>query len=324
MKKYTILLSALLLIVIGCEKNQAPQITTIESLTKVIVGGSEVLLKVNCSDENGDALTYNWNANGGEIISTTTSDSLVWKAPTSISEDSYTISVDVSDGEVIVKEELIITVEGGKFIDQRDNNIYDFIQIGEQIWMAKNLAFLPSVSLSNIGSNSKPFWYVYGYDGIAVDTAKATENYSIFGALYNWEAAKIACTVGWHLPSDDEWKSMEIFLGMSKLDADSISMRNSGSVGTKLKSSEGWNYDGNGDNSSGFNALPGGQIFPNNNNWDCFRDKNSRSCFWTATLFSSVRNSVWIRFTRAQYEGVGRYDVWHSHLGYSVRCIKDE
>ena len=36
----------------------------------------------------------------------------------------------------------------GTFVDCRDEHIYQWIKIGNQIWMQENLAFLPSVSPS--------------------------------------------------------------------------------------------------------------------------------------------------------------------------------
>lgn len=38
-----------------------------------------------------------------------------------------------------------------------------------------------------------------------------------YGRLYIWEIAKNVCPDGWHLPSDREWKILEINLGMSQL-----------------------------------------------------------------------------------------------------------
>ena len=77
---------------------------------------------------------------------------------------------------------------------------------------------------------------------------------------------------GWHIPTDKEWTILKKFLDIS-------------TGGWKLKSVKGWNkwkdkyrkfQNGNGDNSSGFNALPGG-----------FRDDDGTgidvAIFWIAT-----------------------------------------
>ena len=42
------------------------------------------------------------------------------------------------------------------------------------------------------------------------------EEYETYGCLYDWETACDICPDGWHLPSDDEWKELEMYLGMSE------------------------------------------------------------------------------------------------------------
>ena len=101
----------------------------------------------------------------------------------------------------------------GVFTDARDGKVYKTITIGTQTWMAENLAYLPSVSHSFTSSFDFPVYYVYGYDGNSVSAAKASANYITYGVLYNWEAAKIACPSGWHLPTDAEWTILENYLG---------------------------------------------------------------------------------------------------------------
>ena len=73
-----------------------------------------------------DVLTYEWSVSGGEYISSTTSASVIWKAPTSAENEFYTLRVEVSDGELTASADYLITVEGGKFIDLRDDNVYKF------------------------------------------------------------------------------------------------------------------------------------------------------------------------------------------------------
>jgi uncharacterized protein (TIGR02145 family) len=83
--------------------------------------------------------------------------------------------------------------------DNRDNNTYKWVRIGNQVWMAENLAYLPSVSPSSVGSDTDLNYYVYGYSGNNVNEAKATDNYATYGVLYNWSAAMVSCPAGWHL-----------------------------------------------------------------------------------------------------------------------------
>jgi uncharacterized protein (TIGR02145 family) len=63
----------------------------------------------------------------------------------------------------------------------------------------------------------------------------------------------MVCPDGWHLPTDNEWKTLEKHLGMSSSDANYIGSRSSGSVGNKLKSTSDWNNN-IGTNSSGAGA----------------------------------------------------------------------
>ena len=87
-----------------------------------------------------------------------------------------------------------------------DGKVYKVVQIGNQCWMAENLAYLPSVSPPTEGSLIDPYSYVYGYEGTDINEAKTTTNYQTYGVLYNWPATLEACPSGWHLPSDAEWK----------------------------------------------------------------------------------------------------------------------
>ena len=158
------------------------------------------------------------------------------------------------------------TQDGGvanSFTDTRDGNVYKTVTIGSQVWMAENLKYLPSVVGSDVGSNTSPCYYVYGYNGTDVNEAKSTSNYNTYGVLYNWPASmggstsstanpsgvQGVCPSGWHLPSDSEWKQLVDYLGGENV------------AGGKLKESgtEHWNNPNVGaTNETGFSALPGG------------------------------------------------------------------
>ncbi len=210
-----------------------------------------------------------------------------------------------------------------------DGKNYAVVNIGTQTWMAENLAWLPAVSAASKGSDSLKYYYVYGYDDSIVSSAKNTVNYKRYGALYNWAAAMNApgkrsaalrrtqdvCPAGWHLPYDEDWKLLETTLGMSRHDADSIYLRNSGEVGKKLKSTPGWITGANCSNSSGFTALPGGY---RNTHWN-FQSLERNSLFWSASQSDTL---AWYRNLDEQDTGVYRFSTLKSH-GFSVRCIKD-
>jgi uncharacterized protein (TIGR02145 family) len=148
--------------------------------------------------------------------------------------------------------------------------------------------------------------------------------FKTFGALYNWNAAvnrdggtsvmdgmQGVCPAGWHLPSDEEWKKLEESLGMSESVIDLTGWRGT-DQGTQLKSTEGWNSKGNGDNSSGFSGLPGGGIGEGLGN----------AGFWWSSTGSVRHPEAWCRGLSYLTESVFRVQ---KDAGYalSVRCIKN-
>ncbi|MBV5312965.1 MAG: hypothetical protein JZU47_06695 [Prolixibacteraceae bacterium] len=208
-----------------------------------------------------------------------------------------------------------IAVSTGSFTDTRDGHVYKWIKIGTQTWMLENLAYLPAVSPSREGAQAKPFYYVYGYNGLNTDDAKATGNFKTYGVLYNWSAAKTACPAGWHLPDDEDWKQLELALGMTPEQANSIGSRGAES-GAKMKTTDGWNKSGNGTNASQFSALPAGGRYGDGN----FGNAGSNGFWWSASAFDN--SFAWGRGlgydTSEVYKGVN-----YMESGFSVRCIKD-
>ena len=115
----------------------------------------------------------------------------------------------------------------GTYIDSRDGRKYKWVEIGDQVWMAENLAYLPAVDPPVYLSQYVPCYYVYDYNGISISNAKATDNFATYGVLYNWFAAMNTeessstnpsrvqgiCPIGWHLPSDMEWAELIDYLG---------------------------------------------------------------------------------------------------------------
>ena len=185
----------------------------------------------------------------------------------------------------------------GRFTDIRDAQSYEYVKIGKQIWMAENLAF----------KTSSGSW-AYDNDENNVDT---------YGRLYDWETAIKACPEGWHLPSDDEWKQLEIYLGMSESEVGAMNWRGI-DEGKKMKSTSGWHNNDNGTNFSGFNGLPGG-----NRDTDGSFDYLGRNCdWWSSSINSSKVKVVWGRGLDFGSDQVNR-GRGNKEGGVSIRCVKD-
>ena len=200
--------------------------------------------------------------------------------------------------------------------DSRDNRTYRYLNIGDQTWMMDNVAYLPEVFRSSNGSVTEPRYYVYDYEGSEKAAAAIKTNFITYGVLYNYEAAKTACPSGWHLPTDKEWKLLSITLGMEKWDADSIGFSSSKTVGAAMKSTMGWQLNGNGTNSSGFTAVPGGF----RSHWGGFGMIGQMAYFWSAT--ENTAESAWFRDLVCDFGSLYRYFSGKSE-GMSVRCLKD-
>lgn len=230
----------------------------------------------------------------------------------------------------------------GYFVDDRDENVYGTVTIGDQTWMKENLAYLPSVVGSNKESQTEAYLYVYGYEGTDVAAAKATDNYKTYGVLYNWPAAMSGaassaanpsgvqgiCPSGWHLPSNEEWIQLETYLMNNGYNYDGTT---GGLVRAKIAKSmatdSGWGAStnpaavGNTDypayrNKSGFSALPGGYLPIN----DTFSAIGSCGYWWSSS--KEGMDYVWRRVLSMSKSDV-LINQCKKMSGQSVRCLRD-
>ena len=180
------------------------------------------------------------------------------------------------------------------FTDPRDGQTYNTVTIGSQTWFAENLNYETAVIVpQRVGS----------FNG------------DVYGQLYTWDAAMNACPDGWHLPGDDEWKALEMYLGMSQSEADDTGWRGT-DEGKKLKSTNGWNNNGNGTDEVGFSAFPGGY---RNFNGEIY-DLGYNGHWWSATT-----NVTWHAWSRALGFGDDREGRINEDMGFglSIRCVQD-
>ncbi len=144
-----------------------------------------------------------------------------------------------------------------------DGNVYKTIKIGTQTWMVENLkttryrngTAITNVTDSTVWSNLTT--------GAYCDYNNTPGNSTTYGRLYNWYAVSNSNNIaptGWLVPTDKDWKNLEMYLGMTQQQADATGWARGIDEGNKLKESGNshWANPSAGTNSSGFTALPGG------------------------------------------------------------------
>ena len=200
-----------------------------------------------------------------------------------------------------------------------DANLYEVVRIGSQLWMAENLAttmFNNNTPIPTVATGAA--WVTLTGPGYCWYDDNDDLNKPLYGALYNWFAASNSnlCPTGWHVPTDLEFKTLEIALGMLTATADLPDWRGT-NQGTQMKSSAGWSA-GNGTNSSGFNAMPGGFRYFDGGPY--FHAGNI-AYFWSSS--DDVGARAWMRQLDKDHENVFRSNA-EKVAGKSVRCVKNQ
>ena len=195
---------------------------------------------------------------------------------------------------------------------------YDYatVQIGEQCWFAENLR-------TELYSNGDSIPHLIDCDswssapnGAYCHYDNEPDSTNSSGLLYNWFATNFPngiCPSEWHVPSDAEWMTLEMELGMSESEANSTYWRGT-DEGSDVKSNLNWN----GSNTSGFGAIPGGTRGPYNG---CeFAAIEYGTWYWTSTGNGSLAVG---RGLTTEESRIVRMTSYQLRNGFSVRCIKD-
>jgi uncharacterized protein (TIGR02145 family) len=176
--------------------------------------------------------------------------------------------------------------EKGTFTDPRDKKKYKTVKIGEQVWMAENLNYNAPGSKC-YGEGSDALVYRSGTSGVVRATLPKTEiqaNCTKYGKLYDWETAMKACPKGWYLPRNRDWDKLFSSVG------------DKNTAGKHLKAKSGWykyvslpgNELGNGTDTYGFSALPGGSGDGN------FSSIGINGSWWSATTRILIKGDDYI------------------------------
>ncbi len=191
---------------------------------------------------------------------------------------------------------------GTSTVQDGDGKTYDTVLIGTQCWMAANLDYDGNPSTNGCKLITWVNSTDVGWCGYYTGGPYANE-----GLLYQWSAATQAslCPTGWHIPTDTEYKTLEMYLGMTQVQADVTNWRGT-NQGTQLKSG----------GTSGFNALLVGYRSANGS----FYNRTMYGNFWSSSQYSST--NIWYRALYSLYATVYRYYTLKAY-GFSIRCLKD-
>jgi uncharacterized protein (TIGR02145 family) len=205
-----------------------------------------------------------------------------------------------------------------------EGNVYKTIEIGTQTWMAENLKatrYNDNTEIPYITDNNE--WEHLKTPGYCWYENNEEIYKNIYGAYYNAYAVNTGklCPTGWHVPSNSEWKTFELFLGMSP---ESIDGGIRGTIeGLKIKETgkHNWfdkeNIDGT--NESGFTGLPGGRRMGYDGG--TIGGEGILAFWWTSSglLESNYFVCRWLLYNKSIIIQEGR----ELSAGFNVRCIRD-
>ncbi len=201
-----------------------------------------------------------------------------------------------------------------KHVADVDGNRYATVLVNKQCWMLENLRSIHHADGSKVME-------VWAYE----DDESSVQRY---GRLYRWSAISNPagiCPKGWQVPSDEDFKVLERFSGMTETDIEGTGWRRTNNESRKLKEHDYayfWSDDEKKEvNITGFSALPAGIRMTGGS----YSGRGSYVDFWTSSEFDNAnawnRSLVWIALHPGSDE-IYRKSI-DKEWGFSIRCIKD-
>ena len=313
---------------------------------ETLMQGDVVPVKAMADDEDGSITELSIFVEGEEVGTSETSTYIYNWNTADLEVGGYILSavaIDDDDKSGATNIMVLLSTHGGLnpdldygTVSDVDGNTYGTIEIGDQVWMAENLKvtkYSDETPITQLSDEAE--WNAMTADVQAYCWFNNLTEYSdTSGALYTWAAAmngelssdtipsgvQGVCPDGWHLPSDAEWKILELFLGMSQADADNYDWRGSDEGGQiKETGFSLWAFPNTGgSNSSGFTAVPGGFRSAKG----LFFSIDQSAAFWTTTAVEGTVRA-WYRTLNFDKEQIYR-QYNDRRMGFSVRCVKDD
>jgi len=338
---------------------------TIDITQGTPASGDAYIINVKPPDEGGSESNevIVWLDNNPPTLSTTTATTVYMVINPGIQTGDCLIGLDIDLGgstttyyiskaaPEITSDPLVKGFSRGKkyvvpidapVVTDVDNNVYNTITIGTQVWMAENLKTtsyndgtpIPTVTDGNSNVSTNDEWAGLGtgaYCWYNTGTEESPGYDDTYGALYNWYAVdnnsatkeasnggKNICPVGWHVPTDVDWNTLTTYLvanlGVSTNVAKALAATTNwstsataGDVGNDLTIN----------NSSGFTALPGGYRLSTGS----FGDIGNYGLWWSSAVYDT--SAAWDRGMSYNTSDV-RKDYNGKTFGFSVRCVRGD
>jgi uncharacterized protein (TIGR02145 family) len=213
-----------------------------------------------------------------------------------------------------------------KTVKDIDGNVYHTVTIGTQTWMVENLKTTKYRNGDPIPNVTNATEWSRLSTGAYCDYVNKPDNSAIYGKLYNWYAvgdSRNIAPAGWHVPTDEEWITLENYLIVNGYNWDGTKEGNK--IAKSLASTTGWELfdeagsigaSPEGNNSTGFTALPGGQRSSGGE----FDGVGEYGGWWSSTEYdtSSASGRGLIYF----HDYLGRLST-NEECGISVRLVRD-
>lgn len=201
----------------------------------------------------------------------------------------------LTDGNYLI----VPGISDANYIKDFDGNVYNEVEIGNQVWLKENLSTthyndgtpIPNLTDNADWDNWGASWngteYTDVYDAYSWYNNDST-TYSKFGALYNWgvvdstiNGGKNACPVGYIIPTGSDFQELIVEIG-----------GNLAGLYIKYAPGEWWNsaqnfpFGGKGNNSSNYSAVGS----ENRNNIGTFSVNKENNLIYART--GGVNNNV--------------------------------
>jgi uncharacterized protein (TIGR02145 family) len=218
----------------------------------------------------------------------------VWTIPDTLEGGlEYSVRVLSNDDDFTYYESeksfrILKESDTASFADPRDGQVYRTVRLSGRWWMAQNFNY------DTLGS------YCYGSD---------YKNCETYGRLYTITTAKNASPPGWHLPTDDEWRTLEAYLGIPNKEINTIGFRGV-NAGYLLRKEEG----------VGFNAKYSGYAY--SRYYLRYYSISQSAYFWTSSN-DPGDSKYWIRQLTSTSGGIERSKISAASYAFSVRYIQD-